>query len=234
MRRRAHILLATLAGLTSLGLGSGTAGTTDPASSAFSAHVDNPWFPLTPGTTYIYRGVKDGKPARDVLTVTHRTATIDAAPCVVVQDRLYLRGRLSERTTDWYTQDAKGNVWYFGEDTAELDARGHVTSTEGTWHAGVRNARAGIFMPAHPAVGEHHRQEYDKGNAEDEFRVRRLHARITVPYGSFRDVLQTHEFTRLEPGTLDAKYYVRGVGEVLETSIKGPKERAALVDIRHG
>lgn len=179
-------------------------------------------------------GTKDGKPTRDVYRVTRQTRTIAGVRCVVVEDRLDEAAHLEERTRDYYAQDARGNVWYFGEDTAELDARGHVTSTEGTWHAGVRNARAGIFMPAHPAVGEHHRQEYDKGNAEDEFRVRRLHARITVPYGSFRNVLQTHEFTRLEPGTLDAKYYVRGVGEVLETSIKGPKERAALVDIRHG
>src|SRR2546422_7564328 len=86
--------------------------------SNFSARVDNPWFPLKPGTVYVYRGVKDGKPARDVLTVTHRTQKIDGFPCVVVTDRLYLRGRLAERTTDWYSQDRQGNVWYFGESTA--------------------------------------------------------------------------------------------------------------------
>ena len=83
----------------------------------FSAHVDNPWYPLLPGTRYLYTGVKDSKPSRDVLTVTHRTRTIEGAPCVVVEDRLYLRGRLAERTTDWYSQDARGDVWYFGENT---------------------------------------------------------------------------------------------------------------------
>ncbi|MDP9256230.1 MAG: hypothetical protein M3Q31_06725 [Actinomycetota bacterium] len=234
MRRRAHILLATLAGLTSLGLGSGTAGTTDPASSAFSAHVDNPWFPLTPGTTYIYRGVKDGKPARDVLTVTHRTATIDAAPCVVVQDRLYLRGRLSERTTDWYTQDAKGNVWYFGEDTAELDASGTVTSTEGSWRAGVGKARPGIYMPAHPRRGQSARQEYLKGHAEDHFQVLSLRAAVAVPYASSTHALLTKEWTPLEPGVLDHKLYLRGVGTALEQSIKGGTERLALVALKRG
>jgi hypothetical protein len=99
----------------------------------FTPRVDNPWFPLSPGTTYVYTGVKDGKPSRDVVTVTHRTAVIDGARCAVLDDRLYLNRRLGERTTDWYTQDSRGNVWYYGEATAELDARGHVTSTQGSW-----------------------------------------------------------------------------------------------------
>src|SRR3954471_21524759 len=92
----------------------------------FSARVDNPWFPLRPGTTYVYVGAKDGKRARDVFTVTQRAQTVDGAPCVEVRDLLYLDGKLHERTTDWYSQDDNGNVWYFGEDTAELDANGHV------------------------------------------------------------------------------------------------------------
>ena len=84
------------------------------------------------------------------MTVTHRTKVIDGAPCVVVRDLLYLSGRLEERTTDWYTQDAKGNVWYFGERTAELDKNGKVTTTAGSWMAGVHGAKPGIFMFAHP------------------------------------------------------------------------------------
>jgi hypothetical protein len=130
-----------------------------PPASSFSARVDNQWFPLLPGTRYVYTGVKDGKPSRDVLTVTHETKTIDGVPCVVAHERLYLRGRPGERTTDWYSQDEKGNVWYFGENTAELDAHGHVTSTAGTWTAGLDGAQPGIYMPAHPRVGQSGRQE---------------------------------------------------------------------------
>ncbi|TMK74151.1 MAG: hypothetical protein E6G49_04510 [Actinobacteria bacterium] len=77
--------------------------------SDFVARVDNPWFPLRRGSTWVYRGVKDGEPARDVVVVTSRTRTIQAAPCVAVADRLYLSGRLEERTTDWYSQDSRGN-----------------------------------------------------------------------------------------------------------------------------
>jgi hypothetical protein len=195
----------------------------------FSAHVTNPWFPLSPGTTYVYRGVKDGLPSRDVVTVAHRTTTIDGARCAVVYDRLYLRGKLRERTTDWYAQDRAGSVWYFGEDTAELDATGHVTSTEGTWRAGRNGAKAGVYMPAHPLVGESGRQEYYRGHAEDHFRVVRLHASVTVPYVTSHDALLTAEWTPLEPGVLDHKLYVRGIGTVLEQTVKGGDERNALV-----
>jgi len=71
------------------------------AGRSFSAHVDNPWYPLKPGTTYVYRGSKDGKPARDVVTVTHRTRLVGGVRCRVVHDRLFLRGRLAERTSDY-------------------------------------------------------------------------------------------------------------------------------------
>jgi hypothetical protein len=200
----------------------------------FSAHVDNPWFPLKPGTQYVYRGIKDGKPSRDVVTVTHRTKTIQGARCVVVEDRLFIRGHLRERTTDWYSQDKTGNVWYFGESTAELDERGHVTSTEGTWQAGRHGAKAGIYMPAHPKVGQSGRQEFYKGHAEDHFQVVSLHAKATAPYVKSANALLTKEWTPLEPGVVDHKFYVRGIGTVLEQTVKGGDERNALVSLRRG
>jgi hypothetical protein len=187
-----------------------------------SSRVTNPWFPLTPGLTYVYRGVKDGKPARDVFTVLRSAATIDGVRCAVVADRLYLAGRLAERTTDWYAQDRAGNVWYYGESTAELDASGKVTSTEGTWRSGGDGAQPGIYMPADPRVGRSGRQEYYKGHAEDHFRVLTRSAQE----------LLTQEWTPLEPGTVDHKLYRRGVGTVREESIRGPVERLVLVSLR--
>ena len=194
-------------------------------------HVDNRWFPLDPGTTLVYRGVKEGRRTRERFRVTHRTKLIDGVRCRVVDDRSWENGRLAERTKDYYAQDDSGTVWYFGEDTAELDAAGRVTSREGSWRAGREGARPGIFMPAHPRVGEHHFQEHFTGHAEDQFRVVTLHARVTVPYGTFSRALRTREWTTLEPGVVDAKYYVRGIGEVFEGSLKGPVERGRLVAI---
>jgi hypothetical protein len=187
----------------------------------FSARVDNPWYPLKPGSTYIYRGTKDGEPSREVMTVTHRTKVIDGARCVVIQDLLYLRGRLEERTIDWYSQDAKGNVWYFGEKTAELDRNGKVKSTAGSWRSGVDGARAGIFMFAHPTPGRWARQEFYKGQAEDHFKVLSLRESVTVPYISTTHAMLTKEWTPLEPGVIDHKYYVRGIGTVKEQQVAG-------------
>jgi hypothetical protein len=200
--------------------------------SGFSAKVDNLWFPLTPGTVYVYRGVKDGKPSRDVVTVTHRTVRIQGVPCISIQDLLYLRGRLEERTTDWYSQDRKGNVWYFGEDTAELDEQGKVVSTEGTWRAGRNGAKPGIYMPGHPTVGQTGRQEYLRGHAEDHFQVVSLSATVKSPFVSSHQALLTKEWTPLEPGVLDHKYYVRGIGTVLEQTVKGGDERNELISVR--
>jgi hypothetical protein len=205
---------------------------TPPRPADFVARVDNPWFPLTPGTVYVYRGLKDGKPSRDVVTVTHATRTIEAVRTTSVRDNLYVEGRLAERTTDWYAQDRAGNVWYFGEDTAELDAKGRVTSREGSWLAGTNGAEAGIYMPARPVVGRGGRQEYLKGHAEDHFRVVSLNASVTAPALSSRHALLTEEWTPLEPGILDHKLYVRGVGTVLEQTVKGGRERNALVSVQ--
>jgi hypothetical protein len=200
----------------------------------FRARVTNPWFPLRPGSVYHYRGVKDAQPSTEVMTVTHRIKVIDGARCVVVSDLLYLRGRLAERTTDWYTQDSKGNVWYFGEKTAELDAKGRVKTTSGSWMAGVNGAKPGIFMFSRPRVGVWARQEYYKGEAEDHFKVLSMHTSVSVPYISSTHAMLTKEWTPLEPGVIDHKYYVRGIGTVLERTAKGPLERNELVSFRRG
>jgi len=223
MRRLLLLALAVLA-CTACGGGS----THEPA---FVRGMNNPWFPLKPGTTFVYTGRKDGERGRDVVTVTVRTKRIRGVECIAVEDRLYAGGRLTERTTDWYAQDARGNVWYFGEATAELDKAGRVTSREGSWLAGVDGARAGIFMPAHPKAGASFRQEYYKGQAEDHFQVLSLAANVITPYTASPRALLTKEWTPLEPDTLDHKLYVRGVGLVREETVKGGDELWELSDV---
>jgi hypothetical protein len=202
----------------------------------FSSRVDNPWYPLAAGSVYAYTGAKDGRPARETLRVTHRVKRIEGAPCIVVDDRLYQRGRLAEKTLDWYTQDARGNVWYFGERTATYDASGRVRSREGSFQAGVDGARAGIFMPAHPRVGASYEQEHYPGHALDRFRITAFGARVSVPFATTRRAMRTTETTPLEPGVVDAKYYVRGVGTVKEAQVRGagPKEHLELVTFVRG
>jgi hypothetical protein len=197
----------------------------------FSPRVDNRWFPLTPGRTLVYTGTKDGKKALDLFAATSRTRMIDGVRTRVVEDRGYLDNVLEERTSDYYAQDRCGNVWYFGEDTATLDRHGQVVDTEGSWHAGVDGAQPGVFMQAHPQLGRRFRQEWYRGQAEDVFKVTDRSAAVTVPYGSFRHALRTEETNALEPGVVDNKYYVRGIGEVAELAVRGPREEFKLVEI---
>lgn len=202
-----------------------------PPPSQFVSRITNPWFPLIPGTVYVYRGTKDGKQAIDVLAVTHRKRTIDGIRATVINDRLYENGRLAERTTDWYAQDRSGTVWYLGEKTATLNAHGNVVSTAGSWITGIAGAHAGIYMPAHPHLGQVARQEYAKGQAEDQFKILQFAARVHVGGATSRHALLTEETTALEPGVVDHKLYVRGIGTALEATIKGGNERLALISV---
>jgi hypothetical protein len=208
----------------------------DPAK--FTPRIDNAWYPLRPGITYVYRGVEGAKRSRDVLEVTGEVVAIAGVRCRVIKDKVYLNGRLEERTRDYYTQDEDGNVWYFGEDTAELDENGNVISTEGSWRTGRNGAEAGIFMEANPQVGHTYQQEFYRHHAEDHYEVLSLTAEIKVPYGRFggnklkRSVELTKEWTPLEPEVIDHKYYVRGIGQVKEVTAKGrPLESLELVNI---
>jgi len=209
--------------------------TTAPDAANFDGHVvDNEWFPLVPGMTWKYRGVKDGQPSREIMVATSQTKTIQGVPCTVVSDKLSLSGALEERTLDYYAQDNDGNVWYFGEDTAELKANGEVKTTEGTWLAGRDGAVAGIFMPADPQVGQSFRQEYYKGQAEDHFRILSLNEHVKTPGATSDQAMLTMEWTPLEPNVIDHKYYVQGIGTVLEQTAKGPLERNTLVSVQKG
>jgi hypothetical protein len=198
----------------------------------FTADVTNPWFPLPPGRVLEYRGVQEDGPVRELLTVSDETEQVDGVTCRVVLDRLYVDGVLSETTKDFYAQDRQGAVWYFGEDTAELDEDGSMVTTEGTFHAGVTGALPGILMSAVPVVGESHRQEYLPGYAEDFYAVELLSTSVATPYRSFRTgVLRTREWTPLEPDVVSKKWYARGIGVVKEANTTGPKEELSLVRV---
>lgn len=197
----------------------------------FTVRIDNPFFPLPPGITFIYKGRKELSKERDLFAVTDRTILIDGVTCRVVHDRVFVRGVLQENTFDYFAQDRDGNVWYFGEDTEELDRHGNVVSTEGTWRAGINGARPGVIMEAHPHVNDHYFQELAAPLAQDEATVLSLHETAAVSLAKFRNCLLTKEFTQLEPGNVEHKFYARGIGFVLSVVVKGGKERLALVNI---
>jgi hypothetical protein len=236
--KRQHTITVLAAGLTLSSLNftvaAPTPATDDINAENFTTNIDNPFFPLQPGTTFIYKGNKEGSKQRDEFAVTDRTVVIDGVTCRVVHDKVFMQGVLQEDTFDYFAQDVDGNVWYFGEDTEELDSKGRVVSTEGTWRAGVDGAQPGIIMEAHPKVNDHYFQEVAAPIAQDEAIVLNLHEIVAVPFGKFTNCLQTKEFTQLEPGNVEHKFYAGGVGFILGVVVKGGKERLALVNIVRG
>jgi hypothetical protein len=199
--------------------------------SNFVARIDNPYFPLTPGTTFVYEGQTQQGFEHDEFAVTHRTRTILGVRCVEVHDTVETDGQVTEDTLDWFAQDRDGNVWYFGENTHELE-NGLITTIEGTFMAGVNGDKPGIIMKAHPAIGDFYRQEFSLNNAEDFAETRSLTQTVRVPAGTFHNCLKSKETTPLEPDLLEYKFYAQGVGNVLTVDAR-TGDREELVQIRH-
>ena len=193
--------------------------------------IDNKYFPLKPGTTFIYKGTKEGDPTRDTFEVTSKVKVIAGITTREIHDKLFTKGVLTESTQDWFAQDDNGNVWYFGEFTTDFSSGG---SHEGSWQAGVKGAKAGIIMEAQPKVGDTYNQEVAKGVAEDMATVLSLNDKVCVTYGCFTHVLKTKEFTPLEPGIAENKFYAQSIGNIQVLSVKGESEEQHLVQIKGG
>jgi hypothetical protein len=202
----------------------------DPAN--FVTTIENPYFPLPPGTTLIYEGQMPDGLERDEMAVTHNTRVILGVTCVEVHDSVFTDGVLTEDTLDWYAQDRDGNVWYFGENTQELED-GLISTISGTFMAGVNNDKPGIIMKAHPAVGDFYRQEFSLNNAEDFGETLSLNEVVTVRIGTFNHCLKSQEKSPLEPDVLEDKFYAPGIGSVLEVD-RSTGARSELVRIIRG
>jgi hypothetical protein len=200
----------------------------DPAD--FTTEIDNPYFPLPVGARWVVRVTnQEGGVQRQVMTVTDQTKRIaNGVTARVVSDIVSEGGKPVEITKDWYAQDSDGNVWYFGEDTAEIKPNGE-RDTSGSFEAGVDGADAGVAMLAHPEAGMTYREEYYKGHAEDRSRVLALDQQAEVPFGHFTDVLLTEDYTPIEPDVLELKFYAKGIGQVLAQTVSGGSEREELI-----
>ncbi len=201
----------------------------DPAE--FTTKIDNPYWPMAPGARWVSREVENGVVQRVVVTVTNRTKVVDGVTARVIHDVVSASGQPIEKTYDWYAQDSSGNVWYLGEDTKEYD-HGKVVSAQGSWEAGVGGAEAGVIMPADPTVGQAYRQEYDKGNAEDNASVTSVDAKAKVPFGSFDHVLQTRDVNPLETNFVEHKSFARGVGPIETIQVSGGSAHEELLSYR--
>src|SRR5215472_2263920 len=236
MRRKTLAVLTALTMAGALGLlvpvAAGAAGGPAPAGyepvlnpADFVRAVTNPYFPLPVGRTLIYRGIRDGVTQIDTVHVTSRTRVLEGITATAVSDVATHKGKLLEKTTDWYAQDKQGNVWYLGERTAAYGPAGRIDRS-GSWQAGVRDGEPGIVMKANPQVPDAYRQEFLSGQAEDTAWIVNRGGSFRLRFKVVHQVLTSLEFTRLEPHVLDKKIYAPGLGIIVERAVLGPKETA--------
>jgi len=199
----------------------------DPAN--FVQGVNNPYFTLKPGTIWIYEGTSpEGASEKDQVEVLTDTKVILGVTTTVVRDRVWEDDQLVEDTYDWYAQDKKGTVWYFGENATNYD--GDVVNHDGSWEAGVDKAKPGIVMQVDPEEEDDpYRQEYLKGEAEDWAQVINTDVSVKTKLGKYEDCIKTKEWTPLEPGIVEQKTYCKEVGNlVLAKGVAGESGQTKL------
>jgi len=198
----------------------------------FVATITNPYLPLKPGTTFISEGTADGAKVHREITVTSDTKVIQGATCIAVRDKLWSNGTLAKETIDWYAQDQEQTVWHMGAEV-KVYQQGAVANTEGSWEAGVKDAVPGIAMPGKLVQDVSYYDEYVKGKTENMDQVVSLTESVTIPYGSFSNVVKIKESSQLIPGVIQYKYYAQNVGLIL-TTIEGKTSQEKLVKVTTG
>lgn len=206
--------------------------------------IDNQYWPLEEGATFIYKAETADGCEEDHVTVTSRTERILGVRVRVVEDLAYEDpecdgvddSELVEKTFDWYAQDDAGNIWYFGEDTFDCEGIDNCTKGDGSWKAGVDGAQPGIIMLADPRKGDTYYQEFYADHAEDQATVKGVGVTVTltrddaIEPGTFSNCLVTKEFTKLDPGAVEQKYYCPGAGLVAIDEHHGSLVRFELTE----
>jgi len=181
--------------------------------------IDNPYLPMPEGAVFVYRAQTEEECEFIKTVVTGDIYPVAAGVNTrIVRDQSWITevdddgncdigsAVLEEDTVDFFAQDigpeGGGNVWYLGENTINEEC-----STEGSWEAGVLEAEAGIQMLVDPQPGNRYRQEYYEDEAEDWAKVKALNASVATENADYSDCLITKEWTPLEPGHVEHKYY---------------------------
>jgi len=196
--------------------------------------IDNPYFPLPAGAKWEYE-IREGNGSKqkDTLEVLKETRNVNGVQATVVRDTVSTGDQIVEDTFDWFAQDKYGNVWYVGE-SVDNYIGGILVSHKGSWEWGVDGALPGIIMWADPSahLNEEYRQEYYLGKAEDMGQVLSVNESVTVPFGSFDQVVKTLDFSKLETNAKEQKFYAAGIGLIKEMDLNS-NEEVVLIKMTH-
>ncbi len=200
--------------------------TVDLAPADFVAGINNPYLPFIPGSKWVYAAtLPDGTVERNEITVLQETRVVNGVSAVVVNDLVYVDGQIVEETYDWYAQDQKGSVWYLGEEVDNYE-NGVLVDHAGSWEWGKDGALPGVIMWADPSahMNEEYYQEFYAGEAEDKGQVLSTNEKVTIPFGSFENVVKTYDFSTIDPELQERKFYAKGVGFIKESNVKTGEE----------
>ena len=198
----------------------------------FTTKITNKYMTLTPGKKMLYEGETEDGLEKIVIQITDKTKKVMGVTTVVYWDRAYLDGELIEDTRDYLAQDKKGNVWYFGESVDNYED-GELIDHDGSWLAGKDGAKPGIWFEDNPQVGDTYRQEYYQGEAEDMAKVLSTNEKVATPFGTFKNCVKTLDWTPLEPGLEEHKYYCPQVGAMVLEENPETSEKLELIDIKN-
>lgn len=192
----------------------------------FVPAIDNPYLPFIPGSKWVYEARReDGTVERNEIEVLQERREVNGVPATVVHDVVYVEGQIVEETYDWYAQDKDGNVWYLGEEVDNY-VNGVLTDHAGSWEWGVDEALPGVMMWADPSahLNEVYYQEYYAGEAEDQGQVLSVDESVSVPFGSFENVVKTYDSSTLDPDLRENKFYAAGIGVIKEIDLSTGEE----------
>jgi hypothetical protein len=193
--------------------------------------ITNPYYPLVVGATWRWKGEFRNQPYEQEDVVLNYTRRIDGVITRPVIDRDLVKGTIIAGSIDYYAQDDKGNVWYLVEATVHY-VNGKLTDHADSWIAGKDGALPGIFMPAHPALGEpRFQQEFAPDVAADVEHIVSTSKSVCVPLRCYTHVVEADETTVLSPGVLSAKYYAPGVGLISEDTLSGDPYSYGLTSV---
>jgi hypothetical protein len=209
--------------------------------------IDNPYFPLVPGTQYVLEGQANrggGAVAHRVtFTVTDLTKVVGHTTTLAVWDVDEDQGQVVESELAFFAQDDRGNVWSLGEYPEEYED-GEFVGADSTWFARRQGAFPGVIVPGDPSAPAARNLFLEGFASAIDFldcakvsspRDPKRGPRVCVPAGCFEDVLTIDETSPLEPdGGTQVKFYAPGVGNIQIGAVNDPEaETLSLTHLVH-
>lgn len=196
-----------------------------PSGCTFSPWSDHPYFPMIPGTEWVYFGM-DGTNVELVSTLVLediKTITFDIGGEVfsvdtrVTESVRSINGEWVSVTSNYYARCLEyGDLYCFGQDVDRLQ-NGQVMDHVGSWMAGSGGAIPGLFLPGEVHAGTVFPREQAPGVVESSAQITAVDVPVGVAAGTYSACIQvavTPVGSPFEPPRI--QHFAPGIGWVTE------------------